>query len=669
MSRKSPGERAARLRERIRHHDYLYYVENAPAIADAAYDRLYAELEQLEEAYPGLVTDDSPSRRIGAAPRADFAERRHAARMFSLDAVDGADGLARFLARVGDTVDEARYLVEPQLDGATVEFVYADGELVAAATRGDGARGEDVTANVRTIGAVPLRLREDDRPAPARLSVRGEVMMALEDFAALNEALAADDATTFANPRNAAAGSLRQQDPAVTAARPLTVFFYDVLAIDDVEFAHQADVRRALAAWGLRVPEPARRARSRDDILAFHHRLDARRDRLTHEIDGIVVKLDDLAARRQLGATARHPRWACALKFAPRREVTRLIDILASVGRTGIVTPVAVMRPVAIGGVTVTRASLHNREEVARLDVRVGDRVRVARAGDVIPEIVERVPQRGRKRAAPWRMPRRCPSCTARLVTRGPYTVCPDSLGCPAQLAGRLRHFGTRDALDIDGLGAETARALVARNLVRELPDLFTLTIADVARLDGFAERSARRLVDAIARATRVSLARLLYALGIPEVGTRLAGDLAGHFGTVDAVRAADARALADVPGIGRRVAGAIAGFFANRHNRRVLDALLEQLDVQAAPARGDDALAGLTFVFTGSLDSHTREEAERLVEAHGARATGTVSGNTDYVVAGASPGGKLDDAREHGVDVLDEAGFRELLEAHSMAT
>lgn len=656
--------RARELRTQIRNHDYLYYVRNQPEIADAEYDRLFGELVALESSYPDLQSSDSPTCGVGAKPLDQFSKVKHLGAMLSLEASAGVAALESFDARVRQYVDAPRYVLEPKLDGASVELVYERGQLVRGATRGDGAHGEGVTANLRTIRALPLRLRSSDRRVPTLLSVRGEVLMPIEAFDRLNNRLNDLGQKPFANPRNAAAGSLRQLDPAITAERRLTIYCYDVLAVEGASFESQSQVREALMDWGLRVPEPSVVVCSLEDIVGFHRELEGRRDRLSHEIDGIVIKLDDLAAREQLGSTARHPRWAYALKFSPRQEITRIVEIYPSVGRTGIVTPVAVMHPVAVGGVMVRRASLHNREEVKRKDLRVGDRVRVQRAGDVIPEIVERLREPGRARNKPYRMPIHCPSCASPLTSAGPHTICPNRLGCAAQRASQLVHVASRAALDIRGLGGRTARELIASGLVDSLADLFDLQVDQVARLEGFAKKSSQQLVAAIASASRVPLDRFVYALGIPGVGSEVARTLAKHFGSVDAIVQATEDELTEVPGVGQRIAEQIADFFRTASNRQVIKALLDgRVQIEEEPVRSANELEGLRFVFTGALERLTREEAERLVEDHGGRATGSVRGDTNYLVAGERPGSKFAAAQVLGVEVLDEEGFWTLLQ------
>jgi DNA ligase (NAD+) len=667
MNRSQAEQRVRDLHTQLRHHDYLYYVKDAPEISDEAYDALFQELKTLEERFPDLRTADSPTQRVAGLVLDEFPKVRHAAPMLSLDSSQDESVLRRFDERLRKALGtDVQYAVEPKLDGASVELVYERGILVRASTRGDGQVGEGITENVRTIRTVPLRLREDAAAVPALLAVRGEIIMRVGAFERLNERLIGDGLEPFANPRNAAAGSLRQLDPQITARRPLDLYAYDVLAVDGVSFQSQWSLLALLRDWGFPVNELVRRAADVTDVLAYHAELAGRRDDLEYEIDGIVVKLDDVGAREGLGTTSHHPRWAFAFKFPPRKEVTRILAIVPSVGRTGVVTPVAMLRPVELGGVTVSRASLHNREEVARKDVREGDRVRVQRAGDVIPQVVERVDEPGRQRGVPFRMPRACPSCGTPLVERGPYTVCPNGFECPAQLAGRVQHFASRDALDIEGLGEETAKQLVDAQLIRQLPDLFDLTVEQLLPLDGFAAKSAQNLVDGIRQAATAELHRFLFGLGIPEVGVAVARDLARHFGSFAALRGASREELEAVRGVGPKMAEQIAGFFADRNHAGAIDRLLVKLSLREpdpAPARpGAAPFDGRTFVLTGGLARLTREAAKGLIEAHGGRVVSSVSRATDYVVYGEDPGSKFAKARQLGVPLLDEDAFFALL-------
>ena len=662
--RPAAARRIAELRRLIRRHDRLYYVLDRPEISDTAYDRLFAELGRLERAYPDLVTPDSPTRRVAGAPGAGFPVVEHTAPMLSLEATREAEEVRRFVERVGRGGDRTPCLLQPKLDGASIELVFERGTLARAVTRGDGERGEGVTGNARTIRSLPRRLRAARGASiPPLLAVRGEVLLPLRAFQRLNAALVARGEEPFANPRNAAAGSLRQLDARVTARRPLALIVYEVLSVRGASFRTDREALSALRGWGFRVPAPLGVAANADEVLAYREQLAMRRDRLDYEIDGVVIKADDLETRRRMGATSHHPRWALAYKFAPRTEVTRIEAIAVQVGRTGVLTPVALLRPVDVSGVTVSRATLHNREEVRRRDMRPGDTVRIARAGDVIPEVVERIPRRGERRRGPFRMPARCPSCRTAVVRSGPLTLCPNRLGCPAQLVGRLVHFASSGALDIEGLGPETAAELVRRGLVRTPADLFRLGPADLRQLPGFAERSAAKLAEAIRARRSVPLPRLLNALAIPGVGPATARDLATRFPSLDALARSGAGELARVPGIGTTSAAAIAGFFADRHNRRAIAALRRAGVRTSAPsaARGGP-LSGRSFVFTGGLKRLDRAHAGALVESLGGRVGASVSARTDFVVVGETPGGKLADARRLGIGTLDEPGFLALV-------
>lgn len=661
---RSPIRRAEALRARIRHHDELYYQRNRPSISDAAYDRLVAQLRRLEAERPELVTPESPTQRVAGRAAGPFARIRHASPMRSLEATRDPVTMASFVTRIARGGGEGgEMILEPKLDGLSVEVVYRGGMLASAATRGDGLVGEDVTANVRTVESVPSRLRSTRGTAPAMLSIRGEMLMSRSAFARINRNLVARGAEPFANPRNAAAGSLRQLDPAVTAGRPLRFVAYEVLASRGAALATDADVLAALRRWGFTTPEFIVRARTVGEITRYHRRLGERRERLDYEIDGIVLKANALEARRRLGATSHHPRWALAWKFEPRAESTIVDDIVFQVGRTGVLTPVALLRPVDVGGVTVSRSTLHNLAELSRRDVQVGDRVRVHRAGDVIPEIVER--RRGARRR-PARVPSRCPACRSRLVRQGPFLRCDNRWECPAQLVGSLRLLARDEALSITGLGEEVARRLVDAGLVRRVPDLFGLTAEDFRGLPGFAAVSSAKLAGEVARARRVDLPHFLVGLGLPGVGRASARALAAAFGTLDALRGASVVELDAVRDVGPVEASAIHAALRDRRTKALIDGLL-RAGVQVRPgreahARGGGVLAGRRVAFTGTLPSLSRSEASRLAEAKGGEVTERVSRAVDYLVAGVEPGSKLEQARRAGVRVIDERGFRRLL-------
>jgi len=659
-----PEREVRKLREEIRRHNHLYYVEAEPEISDAGYDRLFERLLELEDAYPELVTGDSPSRRVGAEPQSEFETVEHVVPMLSLDSSQEAEKVERFDERVRKAVgDEVSYILEPKLDGASIELVYEDGRLTRAVTRGDGRVGEVVTENIHTIRSVPLRLRTEERDAPELLAVRGEVLMYISRFEGLNEHRVERGEQPYVNPRNAAAGSIRQLDSRLTARRPLEVRAYDVMAVRGTEFETDMEGVEALREWGFCVPDRVETVESVEAILKYHAAFERERDDLDYEIDGVVIKLNRLSQRVEIGATSRHPRWAMAFKFEPRKEVTRIERIAVSVGRTGVLTPVALMRPVMVGGVTVSRASLHNREEVARKDLREGDTVRIQRAGDVIPQVVERIEKDGEERGPPFQMPTECPACGTAVYEDGPRTVCPNSLACPAQLRGRLVHLGSRTGLDIEGLGEETAGLLVEHALVTELADLFDLTREDFTGLEGFAEKSAGKLADSIRDRKTTTLSRFLYGLGIPEVGETVARELARHFRDMDRILEATEEELEEVEGIGPIMSATIRRFLSDPNNREHIDAVLDHgmvLEVPEAEAAGP--LEDTRWVFTGGLESMTRDEAKTVVEGAGGRVVSSVSGRTDYLVVGSDPGSKYEEARSLNVETLDEEAFLSFL-------
>jgi len=655
------------LRAELRRHAYLYYHEARPEIGDAEYDTMFRRLQALEAEYPSLDSDDSPTRRVGAPPQEKFETVEHVAPLLSLDSSEKAEDVIRFDERLRKALGagiEPVYILEPKLDGASIELVYEDGVLVRAVTRGNGQQGEGVTENIRTIRTVPLRLRTDVREAPRLLAVRGEVLMYVSDFADFNQKLVESGAEPYASPRNSAAGAIRQLDSRMTAKRKLDVLVYDVLAVEGTSFSNDTDGVQAIRDWGLRVPDRIETATSAQGILDYHAAYEADRDELDYEIDGIVIKLDDLAARTAMGATSHHPRWAMALKFPPRQEITVIEKIDIQVGRTGVLTPVAWLRPVVVGGVTVSRASLHNREELKRKDLREHDTVRIQRAGDVIPQVVE-VVEPGEDRSTPFEMPSRCPVCDTEVYEEGPRTICPNRFGCEAQLKGRLVHFGSRAALDIEGLGEETANLLVERGLVHQLGELFDLQPEQLVDLDGFAQKSATALVEAIHAKRRPDLQRFLIALGIPEVGVTVARTLAATFGSFAAIQAATEESLVQVDGIGPRMSDAITGFFADERNAAAVDGILargvEPQTVEIVAANLPDLG---TAVFTGAIPV-PRVVAETAWRSAGGKTSGSVSKKTAFVVAGDSAGSKLEKAEKLGVEVLDFDAFLERLAEH----
>jgi DNA ligase (NAD+) len=666
MDRRRAEKRAKELREEMLHHDYLYYIDGRPSISDEGYDDLRRELERIERAFPDLATPDSPTQRVGAPPRSELPTVEHLRPMLSLESASTPDEAREFDQRIKRSIDSesAPYVAEPKFDGLSIELVYEDGVLARAATRGDGSRGEEITPNVRTIGAVPLRLRENSPPRLA--AVRGEALMLLGEFLQLNKWMTERGLQAFANPRNAAAGSLRQLDSHVTAQRPLTFFAYEIMAVEGGPAPEtHTDELDTLSRWGFRVDPHRRLCRDIDEALRFHGELYEKRDSLPFEIDGIVIQLDSKAQSAALGTRTRSPRGALALKFPPRREITTVEDIVVQVGRTGKLTPVALLKPVDVSGVTVSRATLHNAGEVAKKDIRRGDRVRIERAGDVIPAVVERIAEKGKRRSASFRMPEDCPVCGARVVEDGAYHFCSGGPSCSAQLTRGIAHFASRGALDIEGLGFKTIETLVERGIVQSLPDLFTLKREALLELDGFADKSADNLLAAIDRSKRrLQLGRFIYALGIRNVGEHTARVLADHFGTLAAIEETTEEELMQIREIGPEVARSVSGFFADAGTQLMIGRLM-QLGVEPAEAGRrpkPGLLAGKTFVFTGALERRTRDEARQLVESLGGRAAASVSRKTDYLVAGADAGSKLDKARSLGVTILTEKEFEALI-------
>lgn len=667
MNRRDAQARIEALRKEIRRHDYLYYVKDRPEISDAEYDRLFRELSELEAAYPDLITPDSPTQRVGAPPLDELKKVPHERPMLSLDSVLDREEVLAFDRRMQKELGQSRigYVAEPKYDGLSVELVYEHGTFVRGATRGDGMIGEDVTANLRTIRALPLQLRPDADP-PARLVARGEVYMRLEDFQALNRRITERGEEAFANPRNAASGSLRQLDSRITAERPLVITCYEIMGQTGSLPPTHWDELEALARWGLPVPMHRRLCNTIEDVIAFHHETEAIRDELPYEIDGIVVKVNRRDWQERLGEKSRSPRWAIAYKFTPRKEITVVQDIVVSVGRTGTLTPVALLKPVEVGGVTISRATLHNADEVARKDIRIGDTVKVERAGDVIPAIAERIEVPGQRRAAPFHMPDHCPVCGSAVAREGAYHYCTGQAACPAQLKGAIEHFASKGALNIEGLGKKTVAQLVDRGLVKNLADLYTLTKGDLLTLDGFAERSASLLLEAIERSKRVPLERFLMGLGIRQVGQHIARVLAERFKTLDAIMAADRKTFESVHEIGPEIAASLESYFREDRNRQVIQRLRELgLEIEPVPERerAGRPLAGKTFVFTGTLERFSRDEATRRVEHLGGHVASSVSKRTDYVVAGTDAGSKLAKAKQLGVAILTEEEFVKLLE------
>ncbi len=660
------------LRAQIRHHNYQYHVLDEPEIPDAEYDRLMRDLQALESEYPDLVTMDSPTQRVGAEPVKAFGTIAHQLPMLSLDNAFSEEELRDFHRRVADRLGvnldaDLSYAAEPKLDGAAVSLLYEGGKLVRGATRGDGTKGEDITHNVRTIEAVPLSMIGNDYPAT--LEVRGEVFMPRAGFAAFNAAATTKGEKTFVNPRNAAAGSLRQLDPRLTAERPLDIYVYSVGQVEGGRIPDRhSQVLDQLRDWGFKVCPERKVVNGIDGCLAFYAEIGRKRDSLAYDIDGVVYKVNRLDYQKRLGFVSRAPRWAIAHKFPAQEELTVVRDIEFQVGRTGAVTPVARLEPVFVGGVTVSNATLHNMDELHRKDVRVGDTVIVRRAGDVIPEVVKIVPDRRPKRTRVVKAPADCPVCGSAVLREEGEAVarCTGGLFCAAQRAEALKHFVSRRAMDIDGLGSKLIEQLVASDRIRTPADLFGLTKDELVEMDRMGAKSAENLLESIEASKQTTLSRFLYALGIREVGEATANSLASHYGKLRSVMAADEEALQEVPDVGPVVASRIRAFFAEKHNTEVITRLIDSgvawVESDPAPKTADGILAGKTFVLTGTLSSMSRNEAKDKIQSAGGKVTGTVSKKTDYLVAGDKAGSKLTKAQKLEIVILNEVELEKLL-------
>ncbi|MBT8060722.1 MAG: NAD-dependent DNA ligase LigA [Gammaproteobacteria bacterium] len=673
MKRNEARRRIEALRAEIAQHDYRYYVLDEPSIPDAEYDRLMRELLSLEAKYPEWITSESPTQRVGGEPLDRFAAVRHRTPMLSLGNAFSDEEIDAFHERVarGLEVDHVDYVAEPKLDGVAISLRYEDGRLVQAATRGDGATGEDVTSNARTIAAIPLELRREGRAPgwPGQIEVRGEIYMPLAGFREYNERAREDGRKELVNPRNAAAGSLRQLDPRLTAQRPLAFFAYSLVAAEGVPDSHFEALQR-LRDWGLPVNPEVRRVQDAGGCIAYYRDLQEKRPSLSYEIDGVVFKVERREQQETLGFVSRAPRWAIAQKFPAQEEITRLTGIDVQVGRTGALTPVARLEPVFVGGVTVTNATLHNLDEVRRKDVRIGDWVVVRRAGDVIPEVARIVPERREGEPPEFEMPDACPVCGSAVERVEGEAVfrCTGGLFCGAQRIRSILHFASRRAMDIEGLGEKLVVQLVDKGLVQSIADLYALDRDQLASLDRMGEKSADNLLEQLERSKAPELGRLLYALGIREVGEVTADSLARHFGTLDKLVEASEEDLVDVPDVGPVVAGHVHAFFGEAHNREIITAL-ESAGVRWKPVEineGEQPLTGQTWVLTGALGM-PRARAKALLESLGARVTGSVSARTTTVLAGEEAGSKLRKAESLGVDVVDEDTFRKLLESHGI--
>ncbi len=658
-------KKVEKLREEIEYHNYLYYVLDQPEISDAQYDRLMRELEKLEEQYLGLRSPNSPTQRVGAPPLEAFEIVRHTLPMLSLanafDETEARDFDKRVKKFLGSSSD-IDYVAEPKLDGLAVELVYERGQFVVGSTRGDGVNGENITQNLRTIKTIPLQLIRKEIPVPERLEVRGEVIIQLKRFKELNRKREEMGEPLFANPRNAAAGSVRQLDSKITAERPLEIYCYGIGEIAGRTFKTHSEILQTFPKWGLRTNPNIQKCKNIDEVLEYYHKMNEKREALPYEIDGIVIKVDPIDLQTRLGEISRSPRWALAFKFQPKQETTKILDIIVQVGRTGALTPVAVMEPVKVGGVEVSRATLHNQDEIDRLDVRIGDNVIIQRAGDVIPEVVQVIPTKRKGTEKKFMMPSKCPVCGAEVIKEEVIHRC-IGLDCPAQLKGRIRHFASKRAMDIEGLGVKLIDQLVDKGLVKDVADIFYIKKENFIELERMADKSARNIIEAVEKSKTKPLSKFLYALGIRHVGETTAEDLARQFPRLDDFFHLSEEDLMEVEGIGPEVAASVHQFFRDKKNKESIE-LLKKAGVKVIESKGKEKgkLAGKIFVFTGALKDFERDGARNFVESLGGTAASSVSKKVDYVVVGEDPGSKFDKAKELGIKILTEEEFKKMI-------
>jgi DNA ligase (NAD+) len=658
-------KKAEKLREEIEYHNTRYYVLDQPEISDAQYDRLMRELEKLEEQYPELRTPNSPTQRVGAPPLEAFEIVAHTIPMLSLANAFDESETKEFDKRVKKflgTSSDIEYVTEPKLDGLAVELIYERGQFVVGSTRGDGVNGENITQNLRTVKTIPLRLIRKEIPIPERLEVRGEVIMQLHRFRELNRTREKAGEPPFANPRNASAGSVRQLDSKITAGRPLEIYCYGIGEVRGHTFKSHWEILQTFPKWGLRVNSHIQRCKNIDVVIDYYHEMNEKREKLPYEIDGIVIKVNRLDLQTRLGEIARSPRWALAYKFQPKQETTKILDIIVQVGRTGALTPVAVMEPVKVGGVEVSRATLHNQDEVDKKDVRIGDTVIIQRAGDVIPEVVQVIESKRTGKEKKFKIPSKCPVCGAEVIREEAIHRC-IGLDCPAQLKGRIRHFASKRAMDIDGLGVKLIDQLVDKGLVRDVADLYDIKKEDLIALERMADKSAQNIIDAIEGSKTKPLSKFLYALGIRNAGETTAEDLARRFTRLDDFFHLSEEALMEVEGIGPEVAASVHQFFMDKKNKESIERL-KKAGVKVVEPKGKEKgkFAGKTFVFTGALKDLGRDEARNVVESLGGMTASSVSKKIDFVVVGEDPGSKYDKAKELGIKILTEEEFKKMV-------
>ena len=666
MDRSNVQKRIQKLKEEINYHNYRYYILDRPVISDARYDKLFRELQELEKQFPDLITPDSPSQRVGAPPLENFQKMKHKVPMLSLSNTFSEEETIEFDQRVKrflGTSGNIEYVAEPKIDGLGVSLMYENGIFTKGTTRGDGITGEDITINLKTIHSIPLKFLENKLTPPKKIEIRGEVYMETKEFQKLNKKRAHAGEPLFANPRNAAAGSLRQLDSSITASRPLDIFCYGLGELTGKSFTTHWDTLHAFKSWGLKVNPLIQKVKNINEVIKFYNETVKKRHHLDYEIDGVVVKANKLSLQEKLGAIARSPRWAIAYKFPAVQKTTKIKDIIAQVGRTGAITPVAVMEPVEVGGVTVSRATLHNQDEIDNKDIRIGDTIIIQRAGDVIPEVVSVVKERRTGKERKYKLPNKCPVCGANVYKPEDESVARCiGISCPAQLKETIIHFASRTAMNIDGLGTKLIEQMAGKGIIKDAADLYYLTKADILKLERMANKSASNIIEAIEKTKSTTLTRLIYGLGIRHVGEHLANVLAKQFHSLEALAKTDIDRLIQTNEVGPQIADSIVRFFKEKKNLGIIEKLKKAgVKYPKEEVPKSSKLEGVIFVFTGTLEGFTRDEAQRLVESMGGRVSSSVSKQTDLVVIGNEPGSKAEKAKKLGVKIITETEFKKI--------